>query len=183
MPIRVLIVTGTPYGAAALAVAVKIIAQPVALVRQRRAPTLASDLGHRAAEVEVDMVDRVLVAQDRCGLRPSSRGRRRTAGPTGPARRGRTAAWTASSRSRSTMPAAGDHLADEQTCALFDCSLRSPGSLWRPPPSVCSRHNCRYAALVMPAIGASTTGVSTSIAPSYPNADVSARRRVLVRQP
>src|SRR4051794_28656556 len=33
-------------------------------------------------------------------------------------------------------------------------------------PAPCSRHSCRYAALVTPAIGASTTGVATSIGPT-----------------
>ena len=64
MPIRVLIVTGTPYGSAARTVAVQDHRQPVALVGQRRSPALAGHLGHRAAEVEVDVPDRVLGDQD-----------------------------------------------------------------------------------------------------------------------
>ena len=58
MPIRVLIVTGTPYGSAARTVAARIIASRSPLVGQRGSPALAGHLGHRAAEVEVDVTRR-----------------------------------------------------------------------------------------------------------------------------
>ena len=71
MPMRVFIVTGTSCGAAARTASVEDGAQQVALPRQRRSPTLAGDLGDRAAEVEVDVV-----------RRRTRRTRMRTASPT-----------------------------------------------------------------------------------------------------
>ena len=61
MPLRILMVTGTPAGAAASTAARTIRAEEPAPPRQRRAAALAGDLGHRAAEVEVDVVGEVLV--------------------------------------------------------------------------------------------------------------------------
>ena len=63
MPLRVFIVTGTPYGEAA-ATAVQDLAEQPALPRQRPATALAGHLGHRAAEVEVDVPHAVLRAED-----------------------------------------------------------------------------------------------------------------------
>ena len=47
--------------------------EPVALVRQRRAAALPGDLGDRAAEVQIDMIDAVLVAENLSGLRHDRR--------------------------------------------------------------------------------------------------------------
>ena len=47
--------------------------EPVPFVGQRRSPTLASDFGDWAAEVEVDMINAVLVAQDFSGTRQDRR--------------------------------------------------------------------------------------------------------------
>src|SRR5215213_11201595 len=43
--------------------------QPIALVRECRSPALAGHLRHRATEVEVDVVDAVLHAEDLRGSR------------------------------------------------------------------------------------------------------------------
>ena len=64
MPLRVFIVTGTSYGVAAATAASRISAEQPALPRQRPAAALAGHLGHRAAEVEVDVGDAVLRAED-----------------------------------------------------------------------------------------------------------------------
>ena len=58
MPLRVFIVTGTSYGAAAATAALEDLAEQAALPRQRSAAALAGHLGHRAAEVEVDVARR-----------------------------------------------------------------------------------------------------------------------------
>ena len=68
MPWRVFIVTGTPYGVAAATARSRISAEQPALPRQRPAAALAGHLGHRAAEVEVDVAHAVLGAQDLGGL-------------------------------------------------------------------------------------------------------------------
>ena len=70
MPIRVLIVTGTPYARGRLDGGRQDHPKPVPLVRQRRSPALAGDLGYRAAEVQVDVINAVLVAQDLGGVAP-----------------------------------------------------------------------------------------------------------------
>ena len=120
--------------------------KPVAFVRQRRATTLAGDLGDRAAEVQIDMIDAVLVAQDLGGLRHDRRVDAVQLDRPDPLPR-------IELQHRQGLaipldePARGDHLADVQT--------RAP----------CSRQSCRNAALVMPAIGASTTGGSTATLP------------------
>ena len=56
--------TGTSYGVAAATAAVRISASRPALPRQRSAAALAGHLGHRAAEVEVDVGHAVLGAED-----------------------------------------------------------------------------------------------------------------------
>ena len=68
MPLRVFIVTGTAYGAAAATACSRI--SPSSLRFHGSAPpaALAGHLGHRAAEVEVDVRDAVLRAQDLGGL-------------------------------------------------------------------------------------------------------------------
>ena len=68
MPLRVFIVTGTPYGVAARDRVLEDLAEQAALPRQRAAAALAGHLGDRAAEVEVDVGDAVLGAQDLGGL-------------------------------------------------------------------------------------------------------------------
>ena len=60
MPLRILTVTGTRPSAARTAPLDDRREQP-ALVRQRGAAALAGDLGHRAAEVQVDVVGQVLL--------------------------------------------------------------------------------------------------------------------------
>ena len=68
MPLRVFIVTGTPYGSAAADGVLEDLAEQPALPGQRAAAALAGHLGHRAAEVQVDVRDAVLRAQDLGGL-------------------------------------------------------------------------------------------------------------------
>ena len=68
MPLRVFIVTGTSYGVAAATACSRISAEQPALPRQRAAAALAGHLGDRAAEVEVDVRDAVLRAEDLGGL-------------------------------------------------------------------------------------------------------------------
>ena len=125
--------------------------QPVALVRQRRAAALAGDLGDRASEVQIDMINAVLVAEDLGGLRHDRRIDAVQLDGPDPLPR-----IELQHRQRLGIPlhepARGDHLADEQPDAP-------------PPDSSCSRQSCRYAALVIPAMGASTTGGSTAILP------------------
>ena len=64
MPIRVLIVTGTPYRAAARTVAVKIIRSRSRLYGSAAPPPLRVTLGTGQPKFRVDMIDAVLVAQD-----------------------------------------------------------------------------------------------------------------------
>ena len=68
MPLRVFIVTGTPYGAAAATAASRISPSSRRFHGSAAAAALAGHLGHRAAEVEVDVRDAVLRAQDLGGL-------------------------------------------------------------------------------------------------------------------
>ena len=62
-PIRNLAVTGTPYGEAFETAARRIAAEQLGPGRHRRATATAGDLGGRAAEVDVDVVDAAVVAQ------------------------------------------------------------------------------------------------------------------------
>ena len=64
MPLRVFMVTGTPYGSAAATAAVRISPSSVDFHGNAAPAALAGDLRHRAAEVEVDVADAVLGAQD-----------------------------------------------------------------------------------------------------------------------
>ena len=68
MPLRVFIVTGTSYGAAAATACSRISPSSLRFHGQRAAAALAGHLGDRAAEVEVDVRDAVLRAQDLGGL-------------------------------------------------------------------------------------------------------------------
>jgi hypothetical protein len=65
--LRVFIVTGTSYGAAAATASARISASSPRF-RQRAAASLAGHLGHGAAEVQVDVADAVLGAEDLGGL-------------------------------------------------------------------------------------------------------------------
>jgi len=47
--------------------------EPVALIRQRRTTALSGDLGDRASEVQIDMINAVLVAENFSGLRHDRR--------------------------------------------------------------------------------------------------------------
>ena len=62
-PLRNLMVTGTPYGDAAATAVAKDGAQQVRLGGHRSAAALAGDLGSGAAEVDVDVIDAIGVAQ------------------------------------------------------------------------------------------------------------------------
>ena len=72
MPSRILTVTGTAAAAASTA-AVDDVAEQVDAPRQRRAAALAGHLGHRAAEVEVDVVGQILL-DDHPHRRPTTAG-------------------------------------------------------------------------------------------------------------
>ena len=71
---------------------------------------------------------------------------------TGPAPPGRTAACPCVLRSRSTIP---------RLVIISQTNSPACPPAGTAPASACSRHSCRYAALVIPAIGAKITGVST----------------------
>ena len=60
MPLRIFTVTGTPRGLRRVDGGRDDRAEQVALPGQHRSPAAARDLGHRAAEVEVDVVGAVL---------------------------------------------------------------------------------------------------------------------------
>ena len=64
MPLRVFIVTGTPYARRGGDRGLEDLAEQGALPRQRGTAALAGHLRHRAAEVEVDVGHAVLRAQD-----------------------------------------------------------------------------------------------------------------------
>ena len=104
MPLRVFMVTGTPYGSAARDRGLEDLAEQPALPGQRAAAALAGHLGHRAAEVQVDVRDAVLVAQDLGGLADVRPGRRRRAAPSGPSSVSSKASIRSVVSSRSTRP-------------------------------------------------------------------------------
>ena len=96
----------------------RISAEQPALPRQRSPAALAGHLGHRAAEVEVDVGDAVLGAEDLgrpCRRRP---GRCRRAGPSGRSRARRRPACPGCAR-RARPARGGDHLADVEPGALL----------------------------------------------------------------
>ena len=64
MPLRIFIVTGTPYAAAASTAASRIAASSLRLYGSAPPPPLRVTFGDRAAEVEVDVVGEVLVDDD-----------------------------------------------------------------------------------------------------------------------
>ena len=145
MPMRIFTVTGR---SPALRTAARTIgAEQPPLPRQGRSAALAGDLGHRAAEVEVDVVGRVLVA------RPS-----RAAAPT----HLRVDAVQLDRRGAS-HPGRRRHI--RSVSALRSTSAREVTISLTYSPAPYSRHSRRKPRLVTPAIGASTTGTSASTAP------------------
>ena len=68
MPLRVFMVTGTPYGVGRAHRGLEDVAEQPTLPGQRAAAALAGHLGDRAAEVQVDVRDAVLGAEDLGGL-------------------------------------------------------------------------------------------------------------------
>ncbi len=143
MPLRILTVTGTPAVVSRARRRATIDSKQPALVGQRAAAPLAGDLGHRAAEVQVDVVGEVLAARPCARPRARRRGRRRRAAATRISRPAPNLTIAASPGPARPGPR-GDHLETK-----------------RPPPY--SRHSRRNATFVIPAIGASTTGGSRRV--------------------
>ncbi len=118
MPLRVFMVTGTPYRDPAETAACEDLAEQGALPRQRGAAALAGHLGHRAAEVQVDVGHAVLRAEDlgrladvrRVGAVELHRAHRLLLVEDEHLPRGRVALDQAT---------AGDHLADVEARALL----------------------------------------------------------------
>ena len=152
MPMRILTVTGTAPRGLAHRGPDDVVEQPDA-PRQRRPAALAGHLGHRAAEVQVDVVGEVLVDDH----------------PHGRADDGRVDAVelhasAASRRARSGSSAASSRCARPARGVVIISQTNSPPAARRQLPAMTSRHSRRNAVLVMPAIGASTTGGSATTA-------------------
>ena len=120
-------------------------AEQLALPRQRRAAALAGHLGHRAAEVEVDVVGQVLGDHIRTAADDVA-GRRRTAAAPG--------------------LLVGSNAIISIVSALRSTSARDViiSLTYKPAPTPAQPAEGR---LVMPAIGARTTGGSTGRAASW----------------
>ena len=145
MPLRIFIVTGRAPGARDRLAQDR--AKQGALVRERGAAALAGDLGDGAAEVQVDVVGQVLVGDHADGLADGGRvdavqldGARLLGRVEVDQLHGLLVALDQCARR--------DHLADEE-----------------PLPPLNSRHSVRNGALVIPAMGASTTGGRTACGP------------------
>ena len=113
MPLRIFTVTGTSYRRRLATAAATMSRNRSRLPGQRRSPALAGDLGHRAAEVEVDVVGAVLGDEHARPRRRRSPGRRRRAGSSAGARRVVRDEPHRLGRALDQGPR-GDHLADVQ---------------------------------------------------------------------